>query len=694
MFIARADNNSLVIEGDERITSGSVNTNWIRFEFSNDWAGLKKTALFSTKRVCVPIILNDDNLRVAIPWEVMAYAKEEIKVGVYGTRVDNPETENIDEELILPTVWSTIPNKVEEGAKCQSCPPDASRPTPDSYFQLIELIENLTMGDISHNKLLGRDLPNQHPMGSITGLKDLLNRQDEINNDVLNDINSLTSRVDGVTQDLLATETDVDDLQVTVAQNVTSIASNAAAIGDVAGRLDQTDKDLTALESRVDNLKPVPDIGFNMALEEVVVGRSLKTTSFMFPPTDGQKTLGFSYGEDLKLTIFYGTITAGENEGEWNVSYTNGDVVNGGGEAEPGPVNVLVTWYPDVSDPPVPYSSFVVGVDRFLLPIKEHQKYIGVWSNTDGGDSDKYIFGGWVIKATDGIYEAYVAFCSPIYNTYVRRMGFKKNGAFWLSDSNIEQWKNLTATGTDQMGYYLTTDGKDLEVNDIVMGYATYSGTNTSPEIMEPTEYDTYQLWGRIASIDRHSEASVWINFQLLSFRLINPKQVAVDAGTNVTFDATMIQDSTSEDWGVKYPVMPITYDDYKALPEDGKKDIAFLVSGMPVDSDIPSKDNIYSSEEVRIGTYFGKPLYRCVWNATMPPINTEATLVTTTFVDKLVRSDVIVLGASGSYVPFPSSLGYAYLNNQYKVFGVLTIASDLASRPCTVALEYTKLGE
>lgn len=142
MFVATVDRNSIHVQGEELITSGSVKTNFVQFKFSDDWNGLTKTAIFQTKKVSIPVIVDGED-KVAIPWEAMAFPKEEIKFGVYGVRFDDKETEDIDEEIVLPTIWGSL-GKVVEGVLVES--PPITAPTKDSYQQLLEYIKSIQPG--------------------------------------------------------------------------------------------------------------------------------------------------------------------------------------------------------------------------------------------------------------------------------------------------------------------------------------------------------------------------------------------------------------------------------------------------------------------------------------------------------------------------------------------------------------------
>lgn len=144
MFKAAIDTNRIVVTNPDKeiITSGSVNVNFIQFSFSKDWADLQKTVLFQTKKAQIPIILEGTELvyTMPIPWEVCLYANESINVGAYGTHMDDSETLE-DEEIVLPTVWGTIPDKVRQGVIVTD--PTPSSPTYNAYQLLLKTIADI-----------------------------------------------------------------------------------------------------------------------------------------------------------------------------------------------------------------------------------------------------------------------------------------------------------------------------------------------------------------------------------------------------------------------------------------------------------------------------------------------------------------------------------------------------------------------
>lgn len=182
MFKATVNENRISVTNPDKeiITSGSVNVNFIEFDFTNDWLGLQKTVIFQTKKAIVPILLEEDKLvyQMPIPWEVLLSAGESINVGVYGTRLDDAETFE-DEEIVLPTVWGTIPEKIRQGVVVSD--PIQTSPTYNSYMELLDIINKIIDGEtesdtIDHRILSNRNAENQHPIDAISGLSEELAR--------------------------------------------------------------------------------------------------------------------------------------------------------------------------------------------------------------------------------------------------------------------------------------------------------------------------------------------------------------------------------------------------------------------------------------------------------------------------------------------------------------------------------------
>jgi len=116
-----ADKTELTVRQRETVTSGSVNVYRARFEFSEDWEGLSRTAVFQAGAESRAVRL-DETLECTVPWEVLRKPNVLLEVGVYGTRND---------ETVLPTVWASL-GVIHEGA----APREEARPhTPGLWEQ-------------------------------------------------------------------------------------------------------------------------------------------------------------------------------------------------------------------------------------------------------------------------------------------------------------------------------------------------------------------------------------------------------------------------------------------------------------------------------------------------------------------------------------------------------------------------------
>lgn len=195
MFRLYADKNKLSLLEREPMTSGSVNVYEAIFEFSEDWEGLERVAVFAAGGTSREVLLDDSGTCV-VPWEVL---KEKIRranpyvrllAGVYGTRGG---------EIVLPTVWADL------GAILEGVPTNgegARPPTPELWEQelakkgdrleldgldlrllsgekelsKVELSSSGGGGTTDHRDLTNRDAENQHPIGAIENLDEELKR--------------------------------------------------------------------------------------------------------------------------------------------------------------------------------------------------------------------------------------------------------------------------------------------------------------------------------------------------------------------------------------------------------------------------------------------------------------------------------------------------------------------------------------
>lgn len=121
MFQLYAKKNQLTVRQREPLTSGSVNVNAARFEFSPDWEGLERVAVFRAGVESRSVVLGADG-QCVIPWETLASHGRQLTAGVYGTRGG---------EVVLPTVWASLGTVLEGAAPGKEAQP----PTPDLWRQ-------------------------------------------------------------------------------------------------------------------------------------------------------------------------------------------------------------------------------------------------------------------------------------------------------------------------------------------------------------------------------------------------------------------------------------------------------------------------------------------------------------------------------------------------------------------------------
>lgn len=187
MFVLYANKNQLIVRKREPVTSGSVNVYTARFEFSPDWAGLTRKAVFKAGKESCAVLL-DESGECAVPWEVLGSHGQPLMAGVFGAA----------DETALPTTWASL-GVILEGVTVGQ---DARPPTPGAWEQELSrkgdklwydgLNLSLMSGDkplstvqiaggggeggVSDHRLLsGRDAEKQHPITAIDGLEEALN---------------------------------------------------------------------------------------------------------------------------------------------------------------------------------------------------------------------------------------------------------------------------------------------------------------------------------------------------------------------------------------------------------------------------------------------------------------------------------------------------------------------------------------
>lgn len=124
MFELVIDKRKIGVRRREKITAGSVGIR-TSFEFSQEWNGLGKTAVFETDKHKIAVALNE--CTVTVPWEVCEEAGLDVIIGVYGT--------NADGSIVIPTVWAKL-DTVSPGADTQSAD-NSQAPTATELQQIL-----------------------------------------------------------------------------------------------------------------------------------------------------------------------------------------------------------------------------------------------------------------------------------------------------------------------------------------------------------------------------------------------------------------------------------------------------------------------------------------------------------------------------------------------------------------------------
>ena len=132
MFTLYADKNKLTLRQRETVTSGSANVYPVRFEFSADWDGMKRTAVFRAGEESRSVLL-DGSGECSIPWEMLEDPGVRLYAGVYGTR---------DGDVVLPTVWTDLGMILTGAAPGE----DARMPTPELWQQELDRKQDVLRG--------------------------------------------------------------------------------------------------------------------------------------------------------------------------------------------------------------------------------------------------------------------------------------------------------------------------------------------------------------------------------------------------------------------------------------------------------------------------------------------------------------------------------------------------------------------
>lgn len=187
MFVLYADKTQLTVREREPVTSGSINVYPVRFEFSPDWDGLDRTAVFQAGCRSWSVLLEDGGACI-VPWEALAVSGCHLFAGVYGQK---------GADMVLPTIWADLGTVLEGAAPGQEAQP----PTPELWQQELarkgdrlaytetgelglyageKVLSSVPTegggGTTDHRRLNHRDAAEQHPIASISGLRAELDR--------------------------------------------------------------------------------------------------------------------------------------------------------------------------------------------------------------------------------------------------------------------------------------------------------------------------------------------------------------------------------------------------------------------------------------------------------------------------------------------------------------------------------------
>lgn len=110
---------------DDAITTDSVGIP-VYFEFSPEWEGTAKIAIFRAGEVSVDVALTGDN--VVLPPDVLTAAGVRLSIGVYGA--------NSAGTVVIPTIWADVAI-ISQGAVPSGV--DPSEPTPSWVAQVQEM---------------------------------------------------------------------------------------------------------------------------------------------------------------------------------------------------------------------------------------------------------------------------------------------------------------------------------------------------------------------------------------------------------------------------------------------------------------------------------------------------------------------------------------------------------------------------
>lgn len=103
MFRVKVNKNAVTVAEKDQMTAGSINVYPVVFDFSSDWDGLDRVALFKNQDKVIRFVLDETN-QVQMPWELMSEVGSKIFVGVRGMKGNT---------VVLPSVWAACGQVIE-----------------------------------------------------------------------------------------------------------------------------------------------------------------------------------------------------------------------------------------------------------------------------------------------------------------------------------------------------------------------------------------------------------------------------------------------------------------------------------------------------------------------------------------------------------------------------------------------------
>lgn len=133
MFTIRIEKAETTCPDNITLTSGMVKAVKVAFDFSEEWEGFNKVAVFSNGTTTLDVSL-DENDKAYVPHEVLEIPGKEVSVGVYGSKGEG------EDYVAIPTEKCSL-GKVVEGVDPTG--EESSEPTPSVWDEINLKVENL-----------------------------------------------------------------------------------------------------------------------------------------------------------------------------------------------------------------------------------------------------------------------------------------------------------------------------------------------------------------------------------------------------------------------------------------------------------------------------------------------------------------------------------------------------------------------